>query len=188
MVSLAAVAMGVLNTKDRFGVPASASTMFNVGSIVGGLACAYLLAPDYITGITAASSLSGNGPRTTTRRRPRAIIGMAIGTLIGGMLQWLIQVPSLRAVGYRWRRSSASGIAGVRQVMRLMAPAIIGVGGAAGECRRQHHLRHEASAKARLSWLELRVPVDLFADRNLWRGHLDRHAAGHLARGGDGEP
>src|SRR5262245_22387281 len=31
MVSLAAVAMGVLNTKDRFGVPASASTMFNVG-------------------------------------------------------------------------------------------------------------------------------------------------------------
>src|SRR5687767_9290695 len=37
MVSLAAVAMGVLNTKERYGVPASASTMFNVGSIVGGL-------------------------------------------------------------------------------------------------------------------------------------------------------
>src|SRR5262249_51018708 len=49
MVSLAAVAMGVLNTKGRFGVPASASTMFNVGSIIGGLACAFLLAPEYIT-------------------------------------------------------------------------------------------------------------------------------------------
>src|SRR5262249_47664045 len=36
MVSLAAVAMGVLNAKDRFGVPASASTLFNVGSIFGG--------------------------------------------------------------------------------------------------------------------------------------------------------
>src|SRR2546428_9935366 len=43
MVSLAAVAMGVLNTKGRFGVPASASTMFNVGSIVGGGAWAYLV-------------------------------------------------------------------------------------------------------------------------------------------------
>src|SRR5262245_38854631 len=52
MVSLAAVAMGVLNTKGRFGIPASASTMFNVGSIVGGLACAYLLAPEYITNTT----------------------------------------------------------------------------------------------------------------------------------------
>jgi putative peptidoglycan lipid II flippase len=30
MVSLASVAMGVLNTKGRFGIPASASTMFNV--------------------------------------------------------------------------------------------------------------------------------------------------------------
>ncbi|NBO64243.1 MAG: murein biosynthesis integral membrane protein MurJ, partial [Acidobacteria bacterium] len=43
MVSLAAVAMGILNTKDRYGVPASASTLFNVGSIVGGLFCAWIL-------------------------------------------------------------------------------------------------------------------------------------------------
>src|SRR5262245_62376084 len=54
MVSLAAVAMGVLNTRGRFGVPASASTMFNVGSIVGGLTFAYLLAPEYITNTAVA--------------------------------------------------------------------------------------------------------------------------------------
>src|SRR6185436_19478424 len=53
MVSLAAVAMGVLNTKDRFGVPASASTMFNVGSIFGGLAFAWFFAPNYIANITS---------------------------------------------------------------------------------------------------------------------------------------
>src|SRR5262249_28994946 len=41
MVSLAAVAMGVLNTKERYGIPASASTMFNVGSIIGGLVFAF---------------------------------------------------------------------------------------------------------------------------------------------------
>src|SRR5262249_56730014 len=46
--------------------------------------------------------------------------------LIGGMLQWLIQVPSLRAVGYRWQPVLSFRDEGMRQVMRLMAPATIG--------------------------------------------------------------
>jgi putative peptidoglycan lipid II flippase len=125
MVSLAAVAMGVLNTKGRFGVPASASTMFNVGSIVGGLVCAYLLAPEYITS-TAASFFKRRPLARDDLGAATAIIGMAVGTLIGGMMQWLIQVPSLRAVGYRWRPIVNFWDAGVRQVMRMMAPAIIG--------------------------------------------------------------
>jgi putative peptidoglycan lipid II flippase len=125
MVSLAAVAMGVLNTKGRFGVPASASTMFNVGSIIGGLACAYLMAPDYITN-TAVSLFNRQGPARDDMGAATAIIGMAAGTLIGGMLQWLIQIPSLRAVGYRWRPIVNFRDEGVRQVMRMMAPAIIG--------------------------------------------------------------
>jgi putative peptidoglycan lipid II flippase len=125
MVSLAAVAMGVLNTKGRFGVPASASTMFNVGSIIGGLGFAYLLAPEYITN-TAVSLFNRQPPARDDLGAATAIIGMAMGTLIGGMLQWLIQVPSLRAVGYRWRPIVSFRDAGVRQVMRMMTPAIIG--------------------------------------------------------------
>jgi putative peptidoglycan lipid II flippase len=125
MVSLAAVAMGVLNTKGRFGVPASASTMFNVGSIFGGLLFAYLLAPEYITN-TARALIHRQVPAPDNQGAAAAIIGMAIGTLIGGMLQWLIQVPSLRAVGYRWRPALSFRDEGVRQVMRMMAPAIIG--------------------------------------------------------------
>ena len=125
MVSLAAVAMGVLNTRGRFGVPASASTMFNVGSIVGGLACAYLMAPEYITN-TAVSLFNRQKPAEDDYGAAVAITGMAVGTLIGGMLQWLIQVPSLRAVGYRWRPIVSFRDAGVRQVMRMMTPAIIG--------------------------------------------------------------
>ena len=125
MVSLAAVAMGVLNTKGRFGIPASASTMFNVGSIIGGLACAYLLAPEYITN-TATSLFNRQQPARDDLGAATAIIGMAIGTLIGGMLQWLIQVPSLRAVGYRWQPILSFRDAGVRQVMRMMTPATIG--------------------------------------------------------------
>lgn len=125
MVSLAAVAMGVLNTKDRYGIPASASTLFNVGSIGGGLLCAYLYAPEYVGRI--AHSLWQRVPVERDEvGAAQAIIGMAIGTLIGGVLQWLIQVPSLRAVGYRWRAELSFTDPGVRQVMKLMAPAIIG--------------------------------------------------------------
>ncbi len=125
MVSLAAVAMGVLNTKERFGIPASASTMFNVGSIIGGLTFAYLLAPEYVSKIATALIQRREVP-LDEYGAAQAIIGMAIGTLFGGMLQWLIQVPSLRAVGYRWHPVFSFSDPGVRQVMRLMTPAVIG--------------------------------------------------------------
>ncbi len=125
MISLAAVAMGVLNTKGIFGIPASASTMFNVGSIFGGLLCAYFFAPDYIAGI-ASAIWHGQPPQLSQSSAARAIIGMAIGTLIGGVCQWLIQVPSLRKVGYRWQPILSFRDDGVRQVMKLMAPAILG--------------------------------------------------------------
>lgn len=125
MVSLAAVAMGILNSKDRYGVPASASTMFNVGSIIGGLACAYLFAPDYIANGASALWHQRQLPRDDFGAAS-AITGMAIGTLVGGMMQWLIQVPSLRDVGFRWQPILSFRDEGVRQVMRMMAPAIIG--------------------------------------------------------------
>ena len=119
LVALAAVAMGVLNTKGKFGIPASASTMFNIGSIVGGLGFAYWLsgggwiapsAPDAVPDLSAQW----------------AITGMAIGTLIGGGLQFLIQVPSLLRVGFRFRPLLSFRDAGVRAVMRLIGPAVIG--------------------------------------------------------------
>src|SRR5499433_3576957 len=43
LVALAAQAMGVLNARDRFGIPALSSSFFNVGSIIGGLLVAGLL-------------------------------------------------------------------------------------------------------------------------------------------------
>ena len=51
---------------------------------------------------------------------------MAIGTLIGGASQFLIQVPSLLKVGFRFSPALELSDEGVRRVMRLMAPAIIG--------------------------------------------------------------
>lgn len=104
MISLAAVAMGILNTKDRFGIPASASTFFNVGSILVGISCAQLM-PYF-----------GQEP----------IVGMAIGTLAGGLLQFLIQVPSLYQVGFAHSPIVSLSDPGIRQIMKLLGPAIIG--------------------------------------------------------------
>ena len=120
LVALAAVAMGVLNTRHVFGVPAAASAFFNLGSIVGGLGCAAWLAPGYLAGIL------GRGPAPDPGLATRAMTGMAIGTLAGGLLQLLAQVPSLWRVGFRYRPLVALRDPGLRQVMRLMGPATIG--------------------------------------------------------------
>ena len=104
-IALAAQAMGILNARHRFGVPALASAFFNVGSIVGGLFFGFVAGP-----------LVGIG----------AIEGMAFGTLLGGFLQFAVQWPSLRRVGYRYRPMLSFTDPGVRQVLRLMGPAVIG--------------------------------------------------------------
>lgn len=119
LVALAAVAMGVLNTKEQYGIPASASTLFNVGSICGGLGFAY-----YLSGGGWTTPADPNA--VPTEAAQNAMIGMAIGTLIGGALQFLIQLPSLLKVGFRFRFALDFNHPGVRQVGRLMGPAIFG--------------------------------------------------------------
>src|ERR1700682_4913079 len=82
MVSMAALVMGMLNAKSVFGMPAMASSFFNIGSIVGGVTLGAWIDPNF---------------------GPRALIGLAIGTLFGGALQLAVQLPSLARVGYRYR-------------------------------------------------------------------------------------
>jgi putative peptidoglycan lipid II flippase len=119
LVAMAALAMGVLNTKGRFGVPASASTAFNVISIIVGLIFAFWLSGGSWEKAVDKESVATAGAQW-------AIIGMAIGTLIGGAAQFLIQVPSLWRVGFRFSPLISFTDEGVRKVMRLMAPAILG--------------------------------------------------------------
>jgi putative peptidoglycan lipid II flippase len=104
LVSLAAQVMGMLNAKNVFGWPAMASTFFNIGSIIGGAALALWIDPHH-----------GSAGLT----------GVAIGTLIGGFLQLVVQFPSLWAVGYRPKFDFGWRDEGVRTVLRLMGPAVI---------------------------------------------------------------
>ena len=105
LIALAAQAMGMLNAFNIFGLPALSSAFFNIGSIVGGLLLGFSLGP-----------MIGLSP----------IAGMAYGTLIGGFLQLAVQWPSLRRRGIRYRPDFSLSDPGVRQILRLMGPAIIG--------------------------------------------------------------
>jgi putative peptidoglycan lipid II flippase len=123
LVALAAVAMGMLNARGRFGVPASASSFFNLGSIVVGLLAAAWLAPGYLTGVWAQGTASA---RVSPELAERAIVGMAIGTVVGGALQLMVQLPLLHRLNYRYRPMLSFRDPGVRQVLALMGPATIG--------------------------------------------------------------
>ncbi|HXG53389.1 MAG TPA: murein biosynthesis integral membrane protein MurJ [candidate division Zixibacteria bacterium] len=105
LVAWSAQAMGVLNAKNVFGIPALASAFFNIGSIAGGLLLGFSLGP-----------VLGLAP----------IEGMAFGTLVGGFLQFAVQWPSLVRVGFSYRPMLAWADPGVRQVLRLMGPAVLG--------------------------------------------------------------
>jgi putative peptidoglycan lipid II flippase len=104
-VALAAVVMGMLNTKGRFFVPAISSAFFNLGSIIGGVSLAFLF------------------PRLGLP----AIAGMAWGTLIGGLMQLLIQLPSLRKAGFVFIPRLRLNDPGLRRILFLMLPATIGL-------------------------------------------------------------
>ena len=121
LVALAALAMGVLNTKGKFGIPASASTAFNIASIIFGLGIAFWLSGGEWERSTDKLSIPSDAAQW-------AIIGMAIGTIIGGAAQFLVQLPSLLKVGFRFSLNLNFRDEGVRRVMRLMGPAIIGTG------------------------------------------------------------
>ena len=119
LVALAALAMGVLNTKGRFAIPASASTAFNICSVVFGLGFAYWLSG-------GGWELSPDKNLMPSPSAQYAMIGMAIGTLIGGAAQLLIQVPSLLKVGFRFTPILNFTDPGLKRIMKLMGPAIIG--------------------------------------------------------------
>jgi len=105
LVALAAQAMGVLNACNQFGVPAMSSTFFNLGSVAFGLVLGFLLGPHF-----------GLAP----------IVGMAYGVVLGGLLQLLWQVPALHRAGFRFRPRLDWSHPGLRHIIRLMGPAILG--------------------------------------------------------------
>jgi putative peptidoglycan lipid II flippase len=142
VVSFAAVAMGMLNAEGRFGIPALSPALFNVVAIAW-------------AGVLWAAGLSLD----------QVVLGWALGTLAGGLAQFLVQVPSLRRLGWRLRPEWAPRDAGLRQIGRLMAPATVGL--AAVQVNLFVSSRFASHEPGAVSWLDyafrlLYLPIGLF--------------------------
>ena len=103
LVAVAAALMGMLNSLNRFFVPALSPAMYNVGIIASGA----LLVP-LMPGL-------GLDP----------IVGIAIGALLGALGQVALQVPTLRREGFRYRAILDPYDAGLRHMLRLMGPGTL---------------------------------------------------------------
>jgi len=106
-VSLGAWAMSYLNTEKSFFVPSVAPALFNVFSIL-------------VPVLTYGWYVS---------RGKEPIFGMAVGVLIGGLIQFLVQVPLLRRKGFRWSPLLSFRDPEFRRVMALFVPVAIGLAG-----------------------------------------------------------
>ena len=100
-ISLVSLAGGILNTWKRFAIPAFTPTVLNL-SFIG---CALLAAPYFDP--------------------PVKVLAWAV--LLGGALQLALQLPPLAAIGMLPRPSLVLGDAGVRRILLLMGPAVLGV-------------------------------------------------------------
>ena len=96
------VIMGALNARQHFVLPALAPTVYNLGIIAGGL-----LWP-------------GNSPE-------EAAFGFAVGTVVGAAGHFLVQLPGLRQKGAQYTAVLDLRDPGMRQVMRLMSPRVLGL-------------------------------------------------------------
>ena len=99
-VGLSAVAMGVLNAHRHFLLPALSPVVLNVGIIIGAL----VLAP----------------------RLPEPVTGLALGVLIGGAGQLLLQVPWLGGRGLLATPQIAFDHPAVRRILALITPVVVG--------------------------------------------------------------
>jgi len=106
LVSVSAVWMGMLNAQQRYLAPAYAPAMFNVTSI----ACGVLLM------VVHCSERTG-------------MVLWSVGTATAGLVQAVVQLPSLHRLGYRVRPTLAGfwRDLDVRRIARLMGPATVGL-------------------------------------------------------------
>ena len=162
LVSVAATFMGLLNAKGRFGLPASASLFFNLGSILSGVGLAWWIDPSF--GI-------------------RSIFGMAAGVLVGGFLQMAVQIPAAWKMGFRpcwvWDLKDED----FRKVLALLLPAVIGASAVQVNVLVNTRFAAEIGTGA-ISWLEyafrlMQFPIGILgvAIATVTLPSVSRHAA-----------
>jgi putative peptidoglycan lipid II flippase len=145
LVAVAAACMGMLNSLRRFFVPAFSPAMFNVGTIL----CVVLLVP-------VLRSLG-----------VELIMAVAIGTLVGGLGQIAIQWPLLHREGFRYRLAFNPRDQGLREILALMVPAVVGLAAVQVNVLVNTMLASRGGHNGPVTWLMyafrlMYVPIGLF--------------------------
>jgi putative peptidoglycan lipid II flippase len=102
-IALAALAMGILNCFHIFGLPAATPVLLNVSTILFSIGAVWHYFKDAAT-------------------------ALAVGVLVGGVLQFLIQVPTLVQKGMRFNFGISFSHPAIQDVARLMIPRLFGIG------------------------------------------------------------
>ena len=111
-IGLAAVASAVLNSFHIFAMPASTSIFFNLAMILCSLGVVY----KPIARLVPNGGLSGPA------------MSLAIGVVVGSILQLAVQVPSVLRQGVSIIPTAGFTDAGVRRVGYLMGPGVLAAG------------------------------------------------------------
>ena len=131
--------MGILNSFHHFLLPALAPVFYNLAIILA----AWLLAPSM------------------------GIHALVVGVVVGSSLHLLIQVPGLIHQKARWTPSVSIADPGVREVLRLMAPRVLGLAivqiNFIVNVFLASHLAEGSISAMNYAWLIMLLPQGIFA-------------------------
>ena len=102
-IGLAALAMGILNCFNIFGLPAATPIFLNLSIILFSVGVVWRYFKD-------------------------PALSLAVGVLVGGALQFLVQIPKLVQKGMTFKFGISFSDPGIRNVARLMLPRFFGIG------------------------------------------------------------
>jgi putative peptidoglycan lipid II flippase len=110
-VGLAGIAAAVLHSFRIFALPAATPIFFNLVTIL------------FTLGVIYRPIM-----RIAPARFQTPAVAIACAFLLGGVVQFVMQVPALARLGMRFRPELSFRDAGVQKVGRLMGPSVLGVG------------------------------------------------------------
>lgn len=130
--SISGLVMGILQSHGLFLLPSLAISMNSLGIIAGAMLLAPALAPvpftapaQWLTTFAATAPYAG---LPLYQVGNASVYGLAYGAILSALLHLIVQVPGLLRIRARLRPLANWRIPGVRDVLRLMAPRVLGQG------------------------------------------------------------
>ena len=145
LVAMASVAMGILNAFNHYFLPALAPALFNVALILTAIFVVPLFKEAGILPIYA----------------------MGFGAVVGGILQFAVQIPIMRREGFQFGFHFDWQDPGIRRMRKLLGPALIGVSAVQVNILVNTQLASFLQDNGPVSWLSyafriMYLPIGLF--------------------------